>query len=141
MPDEVCAGFSATCSPITITEFIASKKPNGDYLISNRFIFELTMVCGDCDEPSCQNFQTDCGTSEEQCAVLSKNLLDYKEFFDKAIAAGDTIGYCSFVNRYITTIKAREYQSCIEDNLALFSAAEFPMVLNSVENDQQIICD
>lgn len=140
IPANICEDFSATCQPIEINEIIARQRSDNTFDISNIFKFSLTAVCGNCDEPSCRNFETDCKSTSEQCDKLNANLLNYQAVFEKAIMVGDTIGYCSFVTRYITTLKASEYQSCIDDNIALFNWSQYNQILTNIEQAKKRIC-
>lgn len=85
IPSGLCDDLSDICHDIKCYEFAVRESGGGSYQISRANINDLAMMCGNCDEPSCQELLDDCYTGSAGVGGCSDLYPD---------DCGNMVGFC-----------------------------------------------
>lgn len=137
IPSSLCDDLSSICHDIKCYEFAARETGSGQFRVSKSNINQLAMLCGDCDEPSCQSLLTNCNDgqiSQGQCDAWINKLEDLFVKYEDGILNGDFASSCKFLKDYVKLLRSNDFQDCINSGYTGLSDSYWDQLITQYED-------
>lgn len=141
IPPEICNDLSSICHDIKCYEFAARETSAGSFQISRENINNVAMLCGNCDEPSCQGLLENCDdefqyNSCEEAINASDRIT---EQYLASLSNGDIDSYCVFMTQIIGLYKSEGYIQCVTQGGG-YTRAEWLSDIQGLEESMEYLC-
>ena len=138
IPAELCNDLDQICHDIKCYEFAARETSSGQFNVSQSNINLLAMMCGNCDEPSCQSLLTNCisggQVTQAFCDNIGVQLTNLLDRYQAELQNGNLTAYCKFMKDYLTLLQSQDFENCVVSGLTGYDLAQWYDWIATIEN-------